>query len=64
MRKLLSDKETADYTGLSLWSINELRRRGQIPYIKLPGIRKYFYDQSVIDKWLEGLQNEKEPSYR
>lgn len=63
-RKLMNDTEISEYTGLSLWAINELRRRGEIPYIKLPGIRKYYYEKESIDKWIgeqeqRSIQSEK-----
>lgn len=55
-RILMDDKEAAEYTGLSRWSINEMRRRGSIPYVALPGIRKFYFEKLAIDKWLDGLQ--------
>ncbi|MFA6282147.1 MAG: hypothetical protein WCY05_06585 [Candidatus Omnitrophota bacterium] len=55
---ILTDKELHEkYPNLSLWAINELRRRGQIPCIKLPGITRYFYDLAEIEKWLESLKS-------
>lgn len=55
-RVLLTDRELHErYPQLSLWSINELRRRGSIPHIKLPGIRRYFFDEAEVEKWLGNL---------
>ncbi|MGI6588032.1 MAG: helix-turn-helix domain-containing protein [Peptococcia bacterium] len=55
-QKLMTDREVAEYTGLSIWSINELRRRKRIPHLKLPSIRRYYYEKSAIDRWLTNLQ--------
>lgn len=54
--KLMSDKEVSEYTGLSLWTINDLRRKQKIPYIQIPGIRRFFFDKTEIDRWLNSLQ--------
>ena len=56
MKKLLTDKEVSMYTGISLWSINEARRKGTIPFIQIPGIRRFYFSKESIDKWLEKLQ--------
>ena len=57
MRQLLTDKElNTKYPHLTLWSINELRRRGQIPFVQIPGMRKYLYDAEKIELWLDNLQ--------
>ena len=55
-RHLMTDKEAAEYTGLSLWAINEMRRRGSIPFVALPNIRKFYFEKSALDRWLDGLQ--------
>ena len=60
-QKLMTDREVAEYTGLSLWSINELRRRGEIPFVVLPTIRRFFYKKSSIDEWInDNLQKPQE----
>ncbi len=56
VRTLLTDRELHErYPQLSIWSINEMRRRNQIPHLKLPGIRKFLYDLEAVEKWLGGL---------
>lgn len=61
MKTLMTDKELNQrFPALSLWTINELRRRNEIPYIRLPGIRKYLFDFDKIQDWLEGLENKHE----
>ena len=55
-RVLMTDKELHNkYPQLSLWTINELRRRGEIPYISIPGIRKYLFSLDEIEAWLDAL---------
>lgn len=64
-RILMDDKEAAEYMGLSRWAINEMRRRGNIPYVALPGIRKFYFEKSALDRWLDGLQQgTKQPGLR
>jgi|LSQX01.3.fsa_nt_gb hypothetical protein len=59
MRKLLTRKELVEASGgkLTAWTIGELTRRGAIPVVKLPGVRKYLYDLEAIEKWLDELQS-------
>lgn len=57
MRRLMTDKELSNYTGFSVWSINEARRKGKMPgAVSIPGIRKFFYDADAIDAWLDGFK--------
>ena len=55
-RELLTDKELHQrYPNLSLFYINDARRRGLLPgVIKLPGYRKYLYDATIIDGFFAG----------
>jgi hypothetical protein len=59
MKKLLTRKELCEATGgkLTMWTIGELTRRGAIPVVKLPGVRKYLYDLEAIEKWFDELQS-------
>jgi hypothetical protein len=59
MKKLLTRKELCEATGgkLTMWTIGELTRRGAIPVVKLPGVRKYLYDLEAIEKWLDDFQD-------
>lgn len=51
---LLTDKELNErFPALSVWTINNLRRQDKIPFVKLPGVRRYFYSLEAIEKWLE-----------
>jgi excisionase family DNA binding protein len=58
MRELMDKKELVEYCSGKLRpdTIGRLTREGKIPFVKFPGIRRYFYDKAAIDKWLEGLQ--------
>jgi len=52
-RELLTDKELHErYPNLSLYYINDARRRGILPHIAIPGIRKFLYCANDIEKWL------------
>lgn len=54
MRELLTAKELNEKLPfLSLWCINELRRRGVIPYVKVPGIKKFLFDLEAVNNWLK-----------
>lgn len=56
-RRLMTDKELAEYTGFSRWAINEGRRRNTMPgVVSIPGIKKFYYDADAIDNWLNKLQ--------
>lgn len=59
MCKLMTIKELVEYTDgkLTKDTAGRLTREGKIPYIKFPGIRRYFYEQEAIDKWLNELQS-------
>ncbi len=49
----MTDKELSQYTGFSVWSINEARRKGTMPgVVSIPGIRKFYYNADIIDAWL------------
>lgn len=56
-KNIVTDKELNKiFPCLSLWTINQLRRQGKIPHIKLPGTRRYFFDVEAVEQWLEKLQ--------
>lgn len=56
-RKLVTDRELHEiYPCLSLWAINQLRREGKIPYIQLPGVRRFYFDVDTIEKYFDNLQ--------
>lgn len=62
MEKILLDKkELIAYLNgkLSNDTLGRLVRSGNIPTVKFPGIRRYFFDKQKIDQWLENLQNMK-----
>lgn len=56
LRKLLNRQEVAAKTGIPLFTIGKWTRMGIIPYIQINGERRYYYDEAVIEKWLEGIQ--------
>ena len=66
-RQLLTRKELSEATNgkLTMWAIGELTRRGDIPVIRVPGMRVYLYDYDKVLKWLDGLQQGmlQEPAY-
>ena len=57
-RQLLTRKELSEATGgkLTMWTIGELTRRGDIPVIKIKGMRVYLYNYDEVMRWLDGLQ--------
>ena len=54
----MDKKELIDYCNnkLSNDTLGRLTREGKIPVVRFPGIRRYFYEKSAIDQWLDGLQ--------
>ncbi len=59
IKRLMTDKELAEYTGFSVWAINEARRKGTMPgVVSIPGIRKFYYNADAIDIWLNGQQEQ------
>lgn len=57
-RRLLNAKEAAEYIGCSLWALNEMRRRGVVPFVKLPQLRVFYYEKSALDAWIMSLQTQ------
>lgn len=55
-KQLLTDREVSERYGISRWAVNELRRRGEIPYVKLGGLRRFYFDADKIEAWLDSLQ--------
>ncbi len=54
MRELMDKQELILYTNGKLRNdtIGRLIRSKQIPFIKFPGIRRYFFSKNEIDRWL------------
>jgi hypothetical protein len=54
----MDKKELVAYLNgkLTDYTAGQLTREGLIPVVKFPGIRRFFYEQEAIDKWLDGLQ--------
>lgn len=57
-RELLDKKELIYYLNgkLTYDTLGRLIRTNSIPVCKFPGIRKYLFDKSQIDLWLDNLQ--------
>lgn len=64
MRELMDNKELIAYTNgkLTKDTLGRLTREGKIPFVKFPGIRRYFYDKGAIDRWMDSLQSSNEES--
>jgi hypothetical protein len=58
MKNLLNRKELCEATNgkLTMYTIGELTRRGDIPVIKIKNMRVYLYDYDAVMAWLSGLQ--------
>jgi hypothetical protein len=60
MANLMTDKEVnAKWPHLTISTINILRRKNKIPYIKIPNMRRFLYSEDAIEKWLDALQQTK-----
>lgn len=51
-KRLYSIKEAAVYLGRSPWTVAEMVRTGQLPYIQ-NGNRRKFLDVNDLDLWIE-----------
>ncbi len=58
-RQLMDKPELIAYLNGKLRpdTLGRLTREGKIPMVKFPGIRRFFYEQEAIDKWLDSLQS-------
>lgn len=58
MRQLMDKRELIEYLNGKLRpdTLGRLTREGKIPVVKFPGIRRFFYEKSAIDQWLDRLQ--------
>jgi hypothetical protein len=58
VRKLMDKKELVEALGgkLKNWTIGELTRRGDMPVIRIPNMRRYLYDIDAVERWLDRLQ--------
>lgn len=63
MRQLMDKPEVIAYLNGKMTddTLGRLTREGKIPYVKFPGIRRYFYEKSAIDAWLDNLQTNSNP---
>jgi excisionase family DNA binding protein len=50
-RRLLSVKETSDYTGLSRHTLYTMDSQRRIPYVKVGRLTKF--DVALLDEWLK-----------
>ena len=57
-RELLDKGELIVYLNgkMTFDTLGRLTREGKIPFVKFPGIRRYFYEKEAIDRWLDSLQ--------
>lgn len=52
-RRLLKSEEAAEFLGVSVWRLNDLRRRGRVPAVHLDR-RTYRYDLAALEALAEG----------
>lgn len=60
-RRLMTDREAAEYTGLSKWALNEGRRKNLFPpgvVVSINGIRRFYFNADALDKFLDGQQGQ------
>ena len=50
-KRLLNEKEAAQYLGRSVWSIREMRYDGKLPFVK--DGRSVLYDVLDLHSWIE-----------
>jgi len=55
-REYLDKKNLADYLGVSPNTIDNWRRSGGFPYIKLKGKRKVIFERGEVDRYLDSLR--------
>ena len=50
-KRLLNEKEAANYLGRSVWGIREMRYAGKLPFVK--DGRRVLFDILDLDAWIE-----------
>ncbi len=51
--RLLTIKQGAQYTGLTIWAMRERIWAGQIPVVRFPQGRKIYIDRVDLDSFIE-----------
>lgn len=52
--RLLSQRESATYLGISYWTLRDLTFRGEIPHVKIR--RRILVDRLDLDAYLDGMK--------
>ncbi|MBK9949650.1 MAG: helix-turn-helix domain-containing protein [Nitrospira sp.] len=52
--RLLSQRESAMYLGISYWTLRDLTFRGEIPHVKIR--RRILVDRLDLDAYLDGMK--------
>jgi excisionase family DNA binding protein len=51
--RLLDVEATADYLGISAWTVRHLVERGSLSRVALPGVRRLLFDRCDLDRLIE-----------
>ena len=51
--RLVDVSAAADYLGVSVWTVRDLVKRGSLPRVELPGIRRVLVDQTDLDRSID-----------
>lgn len=57
-KRWLTTEEAADYTGISAYTLNEWRRKGEGPAYSRPGPRMTRYDVEDLDAFMESYKQD------
>ena len=55
--ELLTEKDVAKLTGISVYTLQRWRRKGEGPQWFRVGVRMVRYSRFNLDEWLRGLRN-------
>lgn len=51
--RLLNAQDAAMYLGIPYTTLLDAARRGEIPYVRIPGCRRWFFDRRDLDQAVE-----------
>jgi Helix-turn-helix domain len=58
VKRYLVSAEVADQLHWSVRKVQDMSRRGLIPYVRIGGTRPYLHDPDQLDAWLAGAELE------
>ena len=51
--RLLNAQAAADYTGIPYTTLRDMALRGDIPYVRFPGVRRLWFQRRDLDRLID-----------